>query len=72
VPQAAGFQSLCRKRIPFAIPVLETIFPRAQQIRLGHTLMILVTVGAGFIGSNFVLDWLSACAKPVTNLEKLT
>lgn len=34
--------------------------------------MILVTGAAGFIGSNFVLDWLSACDEPVVNLDKLT
>jgi dTDP-glucose 4,6-dehydratase len=34
--------------------------------------MILVTGGAGFIGSNFVLDWLAACEEPVVNLDKLT
>jgi dTDP-glucose 4,6-dehydratase len=34
--------------------------------------MILVTGGAGFIGSNFVLDWLSAEGEPVVNLDKLT
>ena len=34
--------------------------------------MILVTGGAGFIGSNFVLDWLSAGREPVINLDKLT
>ena len=34
--------------------------------------MILVTGGAGFIGSNFVLDWLAANAEPVINLDKLT
>jgi dTDP-glucose 4,6-dehydratase len=34
--------------------------------------MILVTGGAGFIGSNFVLDWLAATAEPVVNLDKLT
>ncbi|WP_263367897.1 dTDP-glucose 4,6-dehydratase [Edaphobacter bradus] len=33
---------------------------------------ILVTGGAGFIGSNFVLDWLAANAGPVVNLDKLT
>ena len=33
---------------------------------------ILVTGGAGFIGSNFVLDWLSASDEPVINLDKLT
>lgn len=34
--------------------------------------MILVTGAAGFIGSNFVLDWLNACDEPVVNLDKLT
>ena len=34
--------------------------------------MILVTGGAGFIGSNFVLDWLAEGAEPVVNLDKLT
>ena len=33
---------------------------------------ILVTGGAGFIGSNFVLDWLALSAEPVVNLDKLT
>ena len=34
--------------------------------------MILVTGGAGFIGGNFVLDWLAASDEPVVNLDKLT
>ena len=35
--------------------------------------MILVTGGAGFIGSNFILDWLvRGAADPVVNLDKLT
>lgn len=33
---------------------------------------ILVTGGAGFIGSNFVLDWLVQSDEPVVNLDKLT
>ncbi|MBA4178789.1 MAG: dTDP-glucose 4,6-dehydratase, partial [Leptothrix sp. (in: Bacteria)] len=33
---------------------------------------ILVTGGAGFIGSNFVLDWLAQCDEPVVNLDALT
>jgi dTDP-glucose 4,6-dehydratase len=33
---------------------------------------ILVTGGAGFIGSNFVLDWLGQSDEPVVNLDKLT
>ena len=34
--------------------------------------MILVTGGAGFIGSNFVLDWIANEDEPVLNLDKLT
>ncbi len=34
--------------------------------------MILITGGAGFIGANFVLDWLAAGDEPVVNLDKLT
>jgi len=33
---------------------------------------ILVTGGAGFIGSNFVLDWIATAGEPVVNLDKLT
>src|SRR6201985_3831081 len=33
---------------------------------------ILVTGGAGVIGSNFVLDWLGQVGTPVVNLDKLT
>ena len=34
--------------------------------------MILVTGGAGFIGANFVLDWLANGNEHVVNLDKLT
>jgi dTDP-glucose 4,6-dehydratase len=34
--------------------------------------MILVTGAAGFIGSNFVLDWLAQSDEPVINLDALT
>ena len=34
--------------------------------------MILVTGGAGFIGSNFVLDWIASTGEPLVNLDKLT
>ncbi len=34
--------------------------------------MILITGGAGFIGSNFVLDWLMQSDEPIVNLDKLT
>ena len=34
--------------------------------------MILVTGGAGFIGANFVLEWLRVEGEPVANLDALT
>lgn len=34
--------------------------------------MILVTGGAGFIGSNFILDWIGQSDEPVVNLDLLT
>lgn len=34
--------------------------------------MLLITGGAGFIGSHFVLDWLTEIGEPVVNLDKLT
>ena len=33
---------------------------------------ILITGGAGFIGSNFVLDWLARSDETIVNLDKLT
>ena len=33
---------------------------------------ILITGGAGFIGANFVVDWLAASDEQVINLDKLT
>jgi dTDP-glucose 4,6-dehydratase len=34
--------------------------------------LIFITGGAGFIGSNFVLDWIELTNEPVLNLDKLT
>ncbi|MDR4515916.1 MAG: dTDP-glucose 4,6-dehydratase [Nitrosomonas sp.] len=34
--------------------------------------MILVTGGAGFIGSNFILDWLERSDEAIINLDRLT
>ncbi len=33
---------------------------------------LFLTGGAGFIGSNFVLDWMAAVGTPIVNLDKLT
>lgn len=35
-------------------------------------MMIFVTGGSGFIGSNFILDWLAGSQVPVLNIDKLT
>jgi dTDP-glucose 4,6-dehydratase len=43
-----------------------------RPLRIPTSNMILVTGGAGFIGANFVLDWLAAESEPVVNLDKLT
>jgi dTDP-glucose 4,6-dehydratase len=37
-----------------------------------QTQPILVTGGAGFIGSNFILQWLASADIPIVNLDKLT
>ena len=37
-----------------------------------ESIVILVTGGAGFIGANFILDWLRVNDEPVLNLDKLT
>jgi dTDP-glucose 4,6-dehydratase len=34
--------------------------------------LLLITGGAGFIGANSVLDWLTAHDEPVVNLDLLT
>jgi dTDP-glucose 4,6-dehydratase len=36
------------------------------------TMTLLVTGAAGFIGANFVLDWLASSQEPIINLDKLT
>ena len=33
---------------------------------------IMVTGGAGFIGSNFIIEWLSKHNEPLINVDKLT
>jgi dTDP-glucose 4,6-dehydratase len=39
---------------------------------LGVFVTVLVTGGAGFIGANFVLDWLRNSDEPLVNVDKLT
>lgn len=37
-----------------------------------HSKTVLITGGAGFIGSNFVLDWIAQTGGTLVNLDKLT
>ena len=46
--------------------------PRNYLPNNGSAELILVTGGAGFIGANFVLDWIATDGTPVVNLDKLT
>jgi dTDP-glucose 4,6-dehydratase len=44
----------------------------AEKVARDGANSILVTGGSGFIGSNFVLDWLATDGGPLVNLDKLT
>ncbi len=49
------------------------VFCDVYSVQMGQTNdTILVTGGAGFIGSNFVLDWIGCGGGPVVNLDLLT
>ena len=51
------------------------LLPFDESFNLGCLSMndtILVTGGAGFIGANFILDWMGVVGTPVVNLDKLT
>jgi dTDP-glucose 4,6-dehydratase len=53
--------------------IFEQAFGLNADSRAGKRLfMILVTGGAGFIGANFVLDWLESSDEPILNVDKLT
>ena len=64
--QGAAWATLSQGLRPSAAALLRTEpFLQSQQ-------PILVTGGAGFIGSNFILDWLEHETAPVCNLDLLT
>ena len=46
--------------------------PLVGLLPIHHFMTILITGAAGFIGANFVLDWLAQSDEPVVNLDKLT
>src|SRR5947207_7578949 len=67
----------------FRRPPRSTLFPYTTLFRsieeparvAGSSNMdnaIVVTGGAGFIGSNFILQWIAQEGTPVLNLDKLT
>src|SRR5437763_3803212 len=60
-----------RHRLPYELPEVREA-DRAAESRGKAGRMILVTGGAGFIGSNFVVDWIAAAGEPLLNLDKLT
>lgn len=41
-------------------------------MKVSNAMTILVTGGAGFIGANFIHDWLRCASEPAVNLDKLT
>jgi dTDP-glucose 4,6-dehydratase len=59
-------------KVRMAMPAASLALSYNSVSCFSENFMILVTGGAGFIGSNFVLDWLAQFAEPVLNLDKLT
>src|SRR5580658_8795985 len=57
---------------PTNLPSFLKQCPVTLEAMLTHESPILVTGGAGFIGSHFVLDWFSTVGTPLVNLDKLT
>ena len=51
---------------------MATIASRSNAKTMAGNVTVLVTGGAGFIGANFVLEWLSLGLGTVVNLDKLT
>jgi dTDP-glucose 4,6-dehydratase len=63
-----GVQKRCSKWVrKSAAGIISTSISGTE-----HSMTILVTGGAGFIGSNFVLDWLAKSDETVVNLDKLS
>ena len=45
---------------------------KTDNLEAMRTQVIMVTGGAGFIGSNFILEWLKTDKSPIVNFDKLT
>src|ERR1017187_885404 len=58
------------KKVTLLHPISE--FEKAHSKAESMSNSILVTGGAGFIGSNFVLQWIENVATPLVNLDLLT
>ncbi|CUA81711.1 dTDP-glucose 4,6-dehydratase [Gulbenkiania indica] len=52
--------------------ILTEYLLQFTQTNKRYTNMLMITGGAGFIGANFVKDWLAQYDEPVLNLDKLT
>jgi dTDP-glucose 4,6-dehydratase len=48
------------------------MLPRVHHVSYAQAMAILVTGGAGFIGSNFIQEWFANCNEAVINLDALT
>jgi len=73
--KAVASQESTQERQDGIIPVLFCLQCQTATQASGILLMentILVTGGAGFIGSNFILRWMERETAPVINLDKLT
>ena len=69
-PHAPRCGRLSKQRDALALDDLAR-YPKRNAIDMIEQ-KILVTGGAGFIGSNYVLDWLAAGIGPVVNVDKFT
>jgi hypothetical protein len=62
----------CRVKSCLVYHVLNLSSQLYRQPYAKRTNPIVVTGGAGFIGSNFILQWLASERSPVVNFDKLT
>src|SRR5271169_193604 len=70
LPSSGGFEAAP----PACYPTLERMLVASPQEQTSVNIsdLILVTGGAGFIGSNFILQWIATESSQVVNLDLLT